>query len=78
MSIEKVKQIVEQSTIYSTPECDETICIDYCDSEEVVELGRAPGRFYGTGEDSGANYEICYDEVNLAEDTFYKLVEVTA
>jgi len=69
MSIDKVIEIVEQAAIYS-PVTGESIRIDYWDTpdEDPQEM------FYGTGEESGEEYGIRFDEVDLELDLFYKLV----
>lgn len=66
-NIAKVKEIVEQSAIYVT-EDSEGIRITCIVEEEAM--------FIGIGEESGADYQIAFSEVNLKEDLFYKLVLV--
>ena len=67
----KVMELVSQAAIYVPFNC-EGIRIDYWDTDETED--GYEGAFYGTGEESGEQYQVAFSEVNLQEDTFYKLV----
>ena len=75
--IARIKDIVSRAAVYIPFNC-EGIRIDYWDTENDINEDYFPGNFYGTGEESGASYEISYDDVDLAVDMFYelKLIEV--
>jgi hypothetical protein len=62
--INLVRNIVSDAAIYC-PVDVEAIRIDYHEEE---------GGFYGQGEESGEEYYILYNEVDLKQDLFYKLV----
>lgn len=63
--IDVIRAKVEQTAIYVPQDC-EGIRISHCEEDA----------FYGTGEDSGEEYKIHYEEVNLNQDLLYKLVLV--
>jgi hypothetical protein len=65
MSIEKVKQLANEATVYIPEDC-ESIRIEASFSDE--------GYFCGIGEESGEGYQIEFTEVDLDNDMFYKLV----
>jgi hypothetical protein len=65
--IEKVKAIVGSSYIY-IPYDSEALRINHMDIDEGV--------FYTTGEESGDDIVINFEDVNLQMDMFYKLVLV--
>ena len=69
---QKVMEMVSQAAIYVPFNC-EGIRIDYWDTRDDLEEG-VEGAFYGTGEETGESYQILFAQVNLEEDTFYKLV----
>lgn len=62
MSIEKVKSILARTAVYVPEDC-EGIRIAYCDDE----------MFYGIGEETGEEYALEYEEVDLEKDMFYEL-----
>ena len=65
----KVLKYVSISAIYVPDGC-EGIRISYWDSD----LDDADELFiYGEGEDTGENYQISFDDVDLDNDLFYKL-----
>jgi hypothetical protein len=63
MSIQTAKQMIQEAAVYVPFDC-EGIRISYCEDEQ----------FYGVGEESGAEYCIDYDEVNLDTALIYKFV----
>jgi hypothetical protein len=65
--MKQIKDILERTAVY-IQENGEGIRINYCDEEQ----------FFGTGEESGEEYAISYDEVDLKTDMFYelKLIEI--
>jgi hypothetical protein len=76
--IDKVKTLVTKAAIYIPFNC-EGIRINYYDSSDTIDEEQTmdedyTGRFYGTGEETGEEYAIEYNEVNLEEDSFYGLV----
>jgi hypothetical protein len=64
--IDRTRAMAEQALIY-VPQDSESIRISHCEEDA----------FYGTGEDSGDEYKIHYEDVNLNQDLFYKLVPIT-
>ena len=68
---QKVMELVSQAAIYVPFNC-EGIRINYWDTDETD--SEFEGAFWGTGEETGEEYKIFFSEVNLQEDTFYKLV----
>ena len=81
MNIQHLINIVARSAIYIQQGC-EGIRIDYYDTldELVDDMTEDELCFYGTGEESGEQYKIMYNDINLAEDMFYelKLVDIAA
>ena len=78
MNLDKVKNMVYYAAIY-IPFNNEAILIKYYDSEDTIMEEQTldetyTGRFFGIGEESGKEYDIEYNNVNLNEDMFYKLV----
>lgn len=67
MTLRTVASVVEESTIYIQKN-SEPMRIYFNDTDEE--------NFMVTGEHSGEEYTIEYSTVNLAEDMFYKLVQV--
>jgi len=65
MSIEKVKQLANEAAVY-IPEGSEGI--------RIVAVIEEEGYFLGEGEETGENYQITFEEVDLDNDMFYKLV----
>jgi hypothetical protein len=63
--IEKVKELVESAYIY-IPFDHEALVISHCDHDD--------GMFFTTGEESGDEIAVKYEEVDLEKDMFYKLV----
>jgi len=61
-----VKQMIQNASVYIPFNC-EGIRINNCDEES----------FTGTGEESGEEYSVEYDEVDLANDMIYRLVLMT-
>lgn len=57
------KQMIQEAAVYVPFNC-EGIRISYCEDEQ----------FYGQGEESGDEYCISYDEVDLDKDLIYKFV----
>ena len=77
--IAKVKRLVQRAAVYvpasDTGESEgESIQINYWDTEEDINEDWFPGYFYGTGEETGAEYQVSYDSVDLEHDQFYELV----
>ena len=58
-----VKEMIQEAAIYVPFNC-EGIRINSCEDE----------CFFGTGEESGEEYCITYEEVDLSKDLIYKLV----
>ena len=65
MSIEKVKQLANEAAVYVPFNCE---------GLRVVAVVEEEGYFLCEGEDSGDNYQIMFEEVDLDNDMFYKLV----
>ena len=63
---EQIRQVVLESLIYCSAADQESIRIEYTDEENFV----------GVGEESGQEYTVEFDEIDLDQDTFYKLVPV--
>lgn len=75
MNIAKLISIVARSAIY-VQESGEGIRIDYYDTLDEMEendLTEDDLGFYGTGEESGEQYKIQYNDVDLEKDMFYEL-----
>lgn len=68
---QKVMYLVSQAAVYVPFNC-EGIRINYWDTDEKDE--EFEGAFWGTGEESGEEYKIFFNEVDLKQDIFYKLV----
>ena len=68
---QKVMYLVSQAAVYVPFNC-EGIRVNYWDTDETDD--EFEGAFWGTGEESGEEYKIFFSEVNLEQDTFYKLV----
>ena len=68
---QKVMSVVSQAAIYVPASC-EGIRIDYWDTDESED--GYEGSFFGTGEETGEQYQIAFSEVNFEEDMFYQLV----
>jgi hypothetical protein len=64
IDIEKIKAMIETAYIY-IPYDSEALRINYSDPEV--------GMFYTTGEESGDEIAISFDEVDLERDMFYSL-----
>ena len=64
-SIETVINIVESAYLY-IPYNSEALRINHTDREE--------GIFYTTGEESGDEIAVSFEDVDLERDMFYKLV----
>ena len=60
--IKKIRNIIENCYLY-IPFNSEALRINYCDED----------RFYTTGEESGDEITVEYDEVDLEKDMFYEL-----
>lgn len=79
MNIEKLIEIVGRSAVYVPADC-EGIRIDYYDTmgELAEDMDEDELCFYGTGEETGEQYQISYSEIDLENDLFYelKLVDV--
>lgn len=60
-----IRAKVEQAAIY-VPLGGESIRISFCEEDA----------FHGIGEDSGDDYKVYYENVNLNQDLLYKLVLV--
>ena len=63
---EQIRQVVQMSAIYYSASDQEGIRIHYTNETDFV----------GEGEETGESYQIEFDEIDLDEDTFYKLVPV--
>jgi hypothetical protein len=57
------KEMIQEAAVYVPFDC-EGIRISHCEDD----------CFYGTGEESGDEYCITYDEVDLDKDLIYKFV----
>ena len=70
----RVLMLASQAAIYIPADC-EGIRIDYWDTESAAldEEDTPEYYIYGTGEESGEEYRIAFDEVDLDADMFYKL-----
>jgi hypothetical protein len=68
---EAVFAVVERA-VYYVPYSGEAVNISHWDTENEDEDGANPA-FYGTGEESGEEFIIYFDEVDLDTDRFYKL-----
>jgi len=64
-NIDSIRAKVEQAAFY-VPIDGELIRISHCEEDA----------FHGIGEDSGDEYTIHYEDVNLNQDLLYKLVLV--
>lgn len=62
-----VQEVANSAYVYIPFNC-EAIQISHCENEE--------GCFYGHGEETGDEYCINYQDVDLAIDQFYKLVPI--
>ena len=62
--IAKIKEMIENAYLY-VPYENEAILVQYWDHKEK--------QFYGTGEESGDEISVEYDEVDLEKDLFYRL-----
>ena len=58
-----IKEMIGQAEVYVPFNC-EAIRIECCDDDY----------FLGTGEETGEQYQINYEEVDLGKDLIYKLV----
>ena len=67
---ELLVKIVSRSAIYVPTDC-EGIRIDYWETE--CEEGAEDLFLYGTGEESGENYQIGFNDIDLDKDLFYEL-----
>ena len=75
MKIEKLIALVARSAIY-VQESGEGIRIDYYDTLDEMadnDLTEDELGFYGTGEESGEQYKIQYNDIDLERDMFYEL-----
>ena len=81
MEIKHLIKLVAQSAIYIQEGC-EGIRIDYYDTLDELDADMTEDElcFYGTGEETGEQYQIQYVDINLATDMFYelKLVDIAA
>lgn len=69
----RVMNIISDSTIYRAANGDEAIEISHWSTEEEED-----NAFWGMGEESGDEYMVYYESVDLTADRFYKLVELKA
>lgn len=65
--IKRVQRAVTQSAVYVPADC-EGIRIDVVEVDEEL--------FHGHGEESGAEYTVTFEEVDLKHDLFYALTLV--
>lgn len=65
-TVEQIRRVVQMSNIYCSARDQESIRIDY--TEDTY--------FVGNGEETGEDYQVEFDEIDLDEDTFYQLVLV--
>lgn len=65
-TIEQIRQVVLESLVYCSAADQESIRIDYTEEDHFV----------GVGEESGLEYTVGFDEIDLDTDTFYQLVAV--
>lgn len=65
-TVEQVRQVVLESNVYCSSSDQESIRIDY--TEDTY--------FVGNGEETGEDYRVEFEDIDLDRDTFYKLVLV--
>lgn len=65
---EQIRRVVQMSNIYCSAREQECIRIDYTEDEDNY--------FIGTGEETGEDYHVEFEEIDLDEDSFYQLVPV--
>ena len=63
---EQIRRVVLESTVYCSAADQESIRIDYTEEDHFV----------GVGEETGLEYTVGFDEIDLDTDTFYQLVPV--
>lgn len=63
---EQIRRVVLESTVYCSAFDQESIRIDYTEEDHFV----------GVGEETGMEYTVGFDEIDLDTDTFYQLVPV--
>ena len=63
----QVKEVVQQSAVYVPKDCEGIRIICTIEEESI---------FIGIGEESGLEYQVAFEEVDLKADLFYKLVLV--
>ena len=61
--ISKIKRVLEQTHVYIHRDMEEGVIVNYCEDES----------FNATGEETGEEFQIGYFEVDLENDSFYKL-----
>ena len=74
MDINKLINIVGHSAVY-IQEGSEGIRIDYYDTLDDLQddMDEDELSFYGTGEETGEQYQIPYADIDLEKDMFYEL-----
>lgn len=63
MVAKTAKEMIQEAAVYVPFNC-EGIRIDFCEDDA----------FFGTGEETGQEYKITYEEVDLDRDLIYKFV----
>ena len=63
---EQIRRVVLESIVYCSAFDQESIRIDYTEEDHFV----------GVGEETGMEYTVGFDEIDLDTDTFYQLVPV--
>lgn len=63
---EQIRRVVLESTVFCSARDQESIRIDYTEQDH----------FIGVGEESGQEYMVFFEDIDLDQDTFYKLVAV--
>jgi hypothetical protein len=72
--LNKLIKLVSISAVY-VPDESEGMRINYWQTTSDLETGLEPDElcFYCTGEESGEEFMIAYNDIDLATDMFYKL-----
>lgn len=66
-NINRVIELVNEAAVYVPMSCEGIRIDSVCEDAQC---------FYGTGEETGESYTVQFDEVDLDEDSFYKLVKI--
>lgn len=63
---DQIRRVVQDANVYCSSKDMESIRIDYTEWDY----------FLGTGEESGEEYQVFFEDIDLDQDSFYKLVSV--